>query len=43
MELLFTTVLGLRVRERAGHDPERPATAIDVTVRALGPTPTTPS
>ncbi|MGP3978138.1 TetR/AcrR family transcriptional regulator [Streptomyces sp. 8N114] len=43
VELLFTTVLGLRVRERAGHDPARLATAIDVAVRALGPTPTTPS
>jgi TetR/AcrR family transcriptional repressor of nem operon len=43
VELLFTTVLGLRVRERAGHDPERLATAIDVAIRALGPTPTTPS
>ncbi|WP_399926002.1 TetR/AcrR family transcriptional regulator [Streptomyces kanamyceticus] len=43
VELLFTTVLGLRVRERAGHDPARLATAIDVAIRALGPTPTTPS
>ncbi|WPO73347.1 MULTISPECIES: TetR/AcrR family transcriptional regulator [unclassified Streptomyces] len=43
VELLFTTVLGLRVRERAGHDPARLATAIDVAMRALGPTPTTPS
>ncbi|MFI6013899.1 TetR family transcriptional regulator C-terminal domain-containing protein [Streptomyces sp. NPDC051243] len=43
MELLFTTVLGLRVRERVGHDPARLATAIDVAIRALGPTPTTPS
>ncbi|MET9545543.1 TetR/AcrR family transcriptional regulator [Streptomyces sp. NPDC006627] len=42
VELLFTTVLGLRVRERAGHDPARLATAIDVAMRALGPTPTTP-
>lgn len=41
VELLFTTVLGLRVRERAGHDPARLATAIDVAMRALGPTPTT--
>ncbi|MFF8646034.1 TetR/AcrR family transcriptional regulator [Streptomyces sp. NPDC015345] len=43
VELLFTTVLGLRVRERAGHDPARLATAIDVAIRTLGPTPTTPS
>ncbi|MFE0258322.1 TetR/AcrR family transcriptional regulator [Streptomyces sp. NPDC059010] len=43
VELLFTTVLGLRVRERAGHDPERLATAIDVAIRALGPTRATPS
>lgn len=43
VELLFTTVLGLRVRERAGHDPARLATAIDVAIRVLGPTPTTPS
>ncbi|MEU6594145.1 TetR/AcrR family transcriptional regulator [Streptomyces sp. NPDC046881] len=43
VELLFTTVLGLRVRERAGHDPARLATAIDVAILALGPTPTTPS
>ncbi|GAA3651378.1 TetR/AcrR family transcriptional regulator [Nonomuraea antimicrobica] len=35
VELLFTTVLGLRVRERAGHDPRRLATAIDFTVNAL--------
>lgn len=38
VELLFTTVLGLRVRERAGHDPARLATAIAVAIRALGPT-----
>jgi len=36
-ELLFTTVLGLRVRERAGHDLKRLATAIDLAIRALGP------
>ncbi|MFI9255122.1 TetR/AcrR family transcriptional regulator [Streptomyces sp. NPDC053069] len=36
-ELLFTTVLGLRVRERAGHDPARLATAIDTAIQALGP------
>ncbi|MFC9977478.1 TetR/AcrR family transcriptional regulator [Spirillospora sp. NPDC127200] len=39
VELLFTTVLGLRVRERAGHDPARLATAIDAAVRSLGPAP----
>jgi TetR/AcrR family transcriptional repressor of nem operon len=43
LELLFTTVLGLRVRERAGHDPARLATAIDLAIRALGPTPTASS
>jgi TetR/AcrR family transcriptional repressor of nem operon len=43
VELLFTTVLGLRVRERTGHTPARLATAIDVAIRALGPTPATPS
>ncbi|WP_043632619.1 TetR/AcrR family transcriptional regulator [Nonomuraea candida] len=35
VELLFTTVLGLRVRERAGHDPRRLATAIDFTITTL--------
>ncbi|GAA1583765.1 TetR/AcrR family transcriptional regulator [Actinomadura kijaniata] len=35
VELLFTTVLGLRVRERAGHDPARLATAIDAALRTL--------
>ncbi|MBO2447912.1 TetR/AcrR family transcriptional regulator [Actinomadura barringtoniae] len=39
-ELLFTTVLGLRVRERAQHDPQRMATAIDFAIQALDPTPT---
>ncbi|GAB2878694.1 TetR/AcrR family transcriptional regulator [Streptomyces mayteni] len=39
VELLFTTVLGLRVRERAGHAPERLAAAIDAAVQALGPAP----
>ncbi|MFF7978869.1 TetR/AcrR family transcriptional regulator [Streptomyces sp. NPDC007901] len=39
VELLFTTVLGLRVRERAGHDIDRLTAAIDLTIRALGPTP----
>ncbi|MEU7718420.1 TetR/AcrR family transcriptional regulator [Streptomyces tibetensis] len=43
VELLFTTVLGLRVRERAGHDIERLTTAIDLAVRALGPTPAEPA
>ncbi|WP_405561264.1 hypothetical protein OIE52_01170 [Streptomyces canus] len=42
VELLFTTVL-CGFRERTGHDPARLATAIDVAIRALGPTPTTPS
>ncbi|MEO3784050.1 hypothetical protein ABGB12_12010 [Actinocorallia sp. B10E7] len=32
-ELLFTTVLGLRVRERAGHDPAR----LSAAVASLGP------
>ncbi|UBU16006.1 TetR/AcrR family transcriptional regulator [Nonomuraea gerenzanensis] len=35
VDLLFTTVLGLRVRERAGHDPERLAATIDYAVRML--------
>ncbi|MFC3998099.1 TetR/AcrR family transcriptional regulator [Nocardiopsis sediminis] len=39
VELLFTTVLGLRVRERAGHDPARLAAAIDAAIRSLGPAP----
>jgi TetR/AcrR family transcriptional repressor of nem operon len=39
VELLFTTVLGLRVRERAGHDPTRLASTIDSAIRALGPPP----
>ncbi|MEV1009414.1 TetR/AcrR family transcriptional regulator [Streptomyces sp. NPDC049881] len=39
VELLFTTVLGLRVRERAGHDPARLATAVDAAISALGPVP----
>lgn len=43
MELLFTTVLGLRVRERAGHDPAHLATAIDVAIQALGSAPARPS
>jgi TetR/AcrR family transcriptional repressor of nem operon len=42
-ELLFTTVLGLRVRERAGHDRARLTTAIDLAIRALGPTPPRPA
>lgn len=43
VESLFTTVLGLRVRERAGHDPARLSTAIDVAIQTLGPTPAEPS
>ncbi|MEN3535912.1 TetR/AcrR family transcriptional regulator [Microbispora sp. ZYX-F-249] len=39
VELLFTLVLGLRVRERAGHDPARLATAIDTAVDAALQTP----
>jgi TetR/AcrR family transcriptional repressor of nem operon len=39
VELLFTTVLGLRVRERAGHHIERMTTAIDLTIHTLAPTP----
>lgn len=39
VELLFTTVLGLRVRERARHDRTRLITAIDFAIRALGPAP----
>ncbi|MFC8722056.1 TetR/AcrR family transcriptional regulator [Kitasatospora sp. NPDC057198] len=42
-ELLFTTVLGLRVRERAGHDPARLTAAIDAAVRTLGPAPGEPA
>lgn len=42
-ELLFTTVLGLRVRERAGHDLERLTAAIDFAIRGLGPTPPPPA
>ncbi|WP_405648120.1 TetR/AcrR family transcriptional regulator [Streptomyces sp. NBC_00019] len=42
VELLFTTVLGLRVRERAGHDIERLTTAIDLAIRVLGPAPAEP-
>ncbi len=37
VELLFTTVLGLRVRERAGHDVERLTATIDLAIRTLGP------
>ncbi|RFU41745.1 TetR/AcrR family transcriptional regulator [Actinomadura logoneensis] len=43
VELLFTTVLGLRVRERAGHDPARLAAAIDAAIRSLGPDAVRPS
>ncbi|TYK44011.1 TetR/AcrR family transcriptional regulator [Actinomadura decatromicini] len=42
VELLFTTVLGLRVRERAGHDAGRLAAAIDFAIGALGPAPAEP-
>ncbi|GAA5100240.1 TetR/AcrR family transcriptional regulator [Nocardia iowensis] len=35
VESLFTTVLGLRVRERAGHDQARLVTAIDFALDAL--------
>jgi TetR/AcrR family transcriptional regulator, transcriptional repressor for nem operon len=35
VESLFTLVLGLRVRARAGHDPEDLRAVIDTTVRAL--------
>ncbi|MCK2214998.1 TetR/AcrR family transcriptional regulator [Actinomadura sp. ATCC 31491] len=35
VESLFTTVLGLRVRERAGHDAERLTTAVDFTIKML--------
>jgi TetR/AcrR family transcriptional regulator, transcriptional repressor for nem operon len=35
VEMLFTTVLGLRVRERAGHEPQRLARAIDFTIGTL--------
>ncbi|MFE2049572.1 TetR/AcrR family transcriptional regulator [Streptomyces sp. NPDC059459] len=43
VESLFTTVLGLRVRERAGHDLGRLTTAIDRAIRALGAEPAQPS
>ncbi|GGZ04287.1 TetR/AcrR family transcriptional regulator [Streptomyces poonensis] len=43
VELLFTMVLGLRVRERAGHDLARLTTAIDAAIQALGPAPTEPA
>ncbi|NKX86522.1 TetR/AcrR family transcriptional regulator [Nocardia coubleae] len=39
VESLFTTVLGLRVRERAGHDTARLITAIDFAIGSLGPGP----
>ncbi|SHN47660.1 TetR/AcrR family transcriptional regulator [Cryptosporangium aurantiacum] len=35
VEMLFTTVLGLRVRERAGHDVAHLTTAIDYALQAL--------
>ncbi|WP_242907179.1 TetR/AcrR family transcriptional regulator [Actinomadura terrae] len=43
VELLFTTLLGLRVRERAGHDAARLAATIDAVIRSLGPVPAEPS
>ncbi|MEV5574784.1 TetR/AcrR family transcriptional regulator [Spirillospora sp. NPDC052269] len=43
VELLFTTVLGLRVRERAGHAPERLATTIDAAIKTLDPASVQPS
>ncbi|MFE6364400.1 TetR/AcrR family transcriptional regulator [Streptomyces sp. NPDC057806] len=43
VESLFTTVLGLRVRERAGHDLRRLTTAIDFALRALGDEPAQPA
>ncbi|MFG2958721.1 hypothetical protein ACGF5O_34035 [Streptomyces sp. NPDC048291] len=43
VELLFTTVLGLRVRERAGHGIERLAVAIDLAINVLGPMPAEPA
>ncbi|MER7484470.1 TetR/AcrR family transcriptional regulator [Streptomyces sp. NPDC126497] len=43
VESLFTTVLGLRVRERAGHDLGRLTTAIDLAIRALGEEPAKPA
>ncbi|UQS24908.1 TetR/AcrR family transcriptional regulator [Amycolatopsis thermalba] len=36
VELLFTIVLGLRVRERAAHDPRRLARTIDFAIGSLG-------
>lgn len=35
-DLLFTTLTGLRVRHRAGHDPRRLRAAVDQALRALG-------
>ncbi|BAJ31611.1 MULTISPECIES: TetR/AcrR family transcriptional regulator [Kitasatospora] len=42
-ELLFTVVLGLRVRERAGHDLGPLTTAVDAAIRSLGPAPGAPA
>ncbi|RJO76384.1 TetR/AcrR family transcriptional regulator [Nocardia panacis] len=39
VESLFTTVLGLRVRERARHEPARLLAAIDFAIHSLGPEP----
>ncbi|MDQ0382943.1 TetR/AcrR family transcriptional regulator [Amycolatopsis thermophila] len=35
-DLLFTTLAGLRVRHRAGHDPQRLRAAVDQALRVLG-------
>jgi TetR/AcrR family transcriptional repressor of nem operon len=43
VELLFTTVLGLQVRERAGHDLERLTAAIDLAIRTLELPPAEPA
>ncbi|WP_063044159.1 TetR/AcrR family transcriptional regulator [Nocardia pseudovaccinii] len=42
VESLFTMVLGLRVRERARHDPARLIAAIDFAIHSLGPAPEGP-
>jgi TetR/AcrR family transcriptional repressor of nem operon len=34
-DLLFTTLAGLRVRHRAGHDPKKTRAAVDQALRAL--------
>lgn len=35
-DLLYTTLIGLRVRHRAGHDPRRLRAAVDQALRVLG-------